>query len=217
MMGNPLNTDRRGLLGAAPLIAAAAAIPAVAIASAPTNAGWEQAKAIYRSATAAASTSYERYERADMAARAALPAEPAPRTIRYAEPGFDNGRVLLRPYEATRTLKARDALDAPPAGLDEHPVFLAYQAEAAAWDRACKECSDRFMVDALEDEWARIEHQRFEAWQALISYPVATFAELTDKMQVASQYAGETNDGAASLLEAVTSDVLRLAGEARHG
>jgi hypothetical protein len=172
---------------------------------------WEHAKALYRSATDAEEVAQARYGLADKQASDFYGPGPQ-REVRYTEPGFDNGKVLLRPHETSRTLTLRDA-ENPPAGLEDHPDFIAYQQEARAWSQ---QRAERFKTAELresDDACSAAFVRRTEAWRAMVSYPVATLAELTDKLEVAMPYAVVAEDQAV-LLEQVQADVQRLAREA---
>jgi hypothetical protein len=174
-------------------------------------AAWEQAKAVYMSATDAEEVALTGYRLADKQASDFYGPGPQ-REVHYTDPGFDNGKVLLRPHETKRTLTLRDAED-PPAGLEDHPDFIAYQQEARAWSQQRAECHSRAGLHESSEACSATFARRTEAWRAMVSYPVATLAELADKLEVAMPYADVAEDQAV-LLQQVHADVRRLIGEA---
>lgn len=196
------HTTRRNLLIAAPAVATALAIPAVAMAQA-GDIGWNAAKAAYRRAV-------QREDKAGIAhdelEKALCSRGPAPtRRIRY--------QVTVRgqSFDAVHTIHPNDC-DKPDPDFANHPDFAAYRAEVEAYRKGEANLRAQHDADTIEREWADAVDARVEAWKTLASFPAPTLRLLAEKAELCGNDHTRECDGCQDLLIAsLAADAKRLA------
>lgn len=204
-------TSRRALLKAAPVVAAAIALPLPAFAG--TSREWERLKRNYADACRrwdVASEAESRRDSEEIDFDRTAPFRRVTCDLAGWEHQGKNITVVAAPTEETVTL-TRGNVDTVSDEFKTLPEYAAFREELAAWEEArAHEAAARGWKAAAE-EWYEALNVQDEAWRALVAFPVTNMAMLAEKIELATQHDMMSNSELAEdLISAMASDVARL-------
>jgi len=170
---------------------------------------WSALVASYRDAQEALNRQSDRSHEAEVALRAARGDEPT-RSITYMAKGFTNGPVTLESYERTDTITP-SSLRNPNPDYANHPDFLAFAQEVAAWRKDWHKKAEAFAE--VEANWIAASDAMWSAWEKLATFAVGNFRDLHEKLVICHAKDTELSEEEAALLLAqVAKDIARLSG-----
>lgn len=178
---------------------------------------WEQTKTNFNAALTElgrAGTAHAAMEREWQDAREDTPE----RVVAYEEPGFTDRHVTLAPHKTTYKLTpSRIGDECVPEAVKASPEYAEFCAEVEAFSQRHDALRRKLHCAKIERDWDRAIDAHTKALRALIACPVATVADVSEKIALAGSttsgqsLAGLDEDELRALVAAVSRDLGPLA------
>jgi len=206
--------DRRTLITASPIAAAAALFGAPAIA-APTSTdllGWERAKAAYIAAVDHAAVLGKRFSEWEAEMFADKKTAPTA-TIEYTAEGFTHGPVTMASYASTVDVSRGDyKSEYVVSRIGGTPEYAAFCRAVEAWEARPERVSLLERKRQVQDEWETAVDSCGSAWVTAVEFPLSDAASISEKIALLQRETEGDGGLLTELLNAVAADLARVNG-----